>query len=241
MLEEEEMIKTTELSEQLNVSVMTIRRDLNSLSKDGLVTLIHGGAALNRGALFEHNLLYKKETLNDEKRRIGEFCTRFVNEGDAIFIDTGSTALKIAEALVEKKNLLVMSHSLVAQQMLAHSKGIKLISTPGVFREKTYGFLGQLTCEFIKGFRIDTLFLGVEGVDIEHGFTVPDITDGETKRALVNQASQIVVVADYTKIGISYFMTIAPLNRVDILVTNENADPDIIKEIRAQGVTVYLV
>lgn len=241
MLEKGEMIKTADLSGQLNVSVMTIRRDLNSLAEDGIITLTHGGAVLNRGALFEHNMLYKQETLNDEKHRIGEFCTRFVNEGDAVFIDTGSTALKVAEALADNKNLLVVSHSLAAQQMLARSPGIKLISAPGVFREKTYGFLGQLTCEFVKGFRFDTLFLGVEGVDVEHGFTVPDIMDGETKRALVNQANQVVAVADFTKIGVSYFMTIVPLDKVDILVTNENADPAVIEAIRKQGVTVYLV
>ena len=186
-------------------------------------------------------MLYKQETLNEEKRRIGEFCTRFVNEGDAIFIDTGSTTLKVAEALADNKNLLVVSHSLAAQQVLARSSGIKMIAAPGVFREKTYGFLGQLTCEFVKRFKFDTVFLGMEGVDARHGLTVPDITDGETKRALVDQAVQVVAVADYTKIGVSYFMTIVPLERVDALVTNEGADPAVIEEIRSHGVTVYLV
>ncbi len=241
LFETEEMVRTVELAEMLGVSIMTIRRDLNSLAEDGIVTLTHGGATLNRGSLFEHNMLYKQEILTEEKRRIGEFAASFVNEGDAVYIDTGSTPLRVAESISEKKNLSVVSCSLSAQQVLAHAQGINLISTPGVFREKTYGFLGQLTCEFVRRFKFDAVFLGVEGIDVAHGISVQNITDGETKRALLNQGEKIIVVADYTKIGKSYFVTIAPLNQIDILITNENADPHIIEEIRAQGVTVYLV
>ena len=240
-LEEEGAVKTVELSERLGVSSMTIRRDLSYLAEEGIVSITHGGATLNKGALKEHGMLYKEEVYSEEKRRIGEFCYNFVNEGDAVFLDTGSTVKIIAEVIADKKNISVVSHSLLVQQVLTESPGIKLISAPGVFREKTMGFLGQMTCDFVAGFKFDTLFLGVEGVDLEHGVTVPDIVDGETKRALVRQAKRVVVVADYSKIGSSYFMTIAPLDRIDTLVTNKEADPELIERIREQGVEVFLV
>lgn len=240
-LEKEGAVKTINLSERLEVSSMTIRRDLNYLASEGIVTLTHGGATLNNGALLEHATLFKEEKLVEEKRRIGEFCCNFVNEGDAIFIDTGTTAKVVAETIDGRKNILVVSHSLLVHQILGRSSGIKLIAAPGVFREKTMGFLGQMTCDFVAGLKFDTLFLGVEGVDIKHGVSVPDIIDAETKRALVRQAKRVVVVADYTKIGVSYFMTIVPLKEIDVLVTNKEADSNVIDQIRECGVEVFLV
>lgn len=240
-LEEEGAVKTVELSERLGVSSMTIRRDLTYLAEEGIVSITHGGAVLNKGALKEHDMFYKEGSYFEEKRRIGEFCYNFVNEGDAVFLDTGSTTKIIAEVIADKKNISVVSHSLLVQQVLSGAQGIKLISAPGVFREKTMGFLGQLTCDFVAGFKFDTLFLGVEGVDIEHGVTVPDIVDGETKRALVRQAKRVIAVADYSKIGTSFFMTISPLREIDILVTNKEANPEVIDRIREEGVEVFLV
>lgn len=240
-LEEEGAVKTVELSERLGVSSMTIRRDLGYLAEEGIVSITHGGAVLNKGALKEHGMFYKEDAYFNEKRRIAEFCYNFVNEGDAVFLDTGSTAKIIAEVIADKKNISVVSHSLLVQQVLAEASGIRMISAPGVFRQKTMGFLGQLTCDFVAGFKFDTLFLGVEGVDIEHGVTVPDIVDGETKRALVRQAKRVIVVADYSKIGTSFFMTISPLKGINTLVTNKEADMDTIDRIREQGVEVFLV
>lgn len=246
-------VKTADLSELLGVSSMTIRRDFDYLAKEGIVTVIHGGAKLNEGALTEYTMLYKEEKMVEEKRRIGEFCLRFIREGEAVLIDTGTTARRVAEYLnefavewmgestAERKNTVVVSNSLPVQQTLAHASGIRLISAPGVFREKSMGFLGQMTCEFVQNLKIDTLFLGAEGVDAGHGVTVPNVTDAETKRAFVKQAEKVVVVADETKIGSSYFMTVASLEEIDVLVTNQNADPQEIERIREAGVEVYLV
>ena len=241
LLGKEGSVKTSELSEEFQVSVMTIRRDLNYLAGEGIVTLTHGGAALNRGGLTEHAMLYKEDTRIEEKRRIAAFCSNFVNEGDAVLIDTGSTAKMVAQTLINRKNIVVVTHSLPVQDMLSHASGIKLIAAPGVFREKTMGFLGQMTCDFVSGLKLDVLFLGVEGVDAVHGVSVPDVIDAETKRALVHQARKVVAVADYTKIGKSFFMSIAPLREIDVLVTNQEADPEAIAKIREQGVEVFLV
>lgn len=240
-LEKEGSVKTADLSERLGVSSMTIRRDLNYLTEEGIVSLTHGGAVLNNGVLLEHAMLFKEESLIEEKRRIGEFCRNFINEGDAVFIDTGSTAKSVAETIVNCKKVLVVTQSLPVMQILSHSVGIKLLAAPGVFREKTMGFLGHMTCEFVSGMKFDTLFLGVEGIDIERGVSVPDIEDAETKRALVRQAQKVIVVADYTKLGVSFFMTIVPLANIDVLVTNKEADPAYLSAIREAGVEVFLV
>lgn len=240
-LEKAGSVKTAELSALFDVSSMTIRRDLNYLAEEGIVTVTHGGAKLNAGSLTEHTMFYKEEKMVEEKRRIGEFCLRFMEEGNAVFIDTGTTARMVAEYMVDCSNMVAVTNSVTAGQSLAHVPGIRLIGAPGIFREKSMGFLGQMTCDFVKNLKLDILFLGAEGVDAKHGVTVPDAVDGETKRALVKQAEMVVVVADQTKIGASFFMSVASLPEIDVLVTNQGADPEEIRKIKEMGVEVYLV
>ncbi len=240
-LEKNNSVNITELSEILDVSSMTVRRDLNLFAEQGVVTLVHGGAVLNRGATLVHNMPFREEKLREEKIRIASFCANLINEGSSIFIDCGSTTKEIAEAIVQKKNIVVMTNSLPVSNILSTAKSIKLIMAPGVFREKPQGFFGQMTSDFISKFRIDILFLGADGLDIKQGATNPDIIDTETKRSLVKQATRIVLVIDHTKLGCSSFMTVATLKEIDTIVTDKDADPEIIKELKNQGVEVFLV
>ena len=240
-LEKNNSVNITELSEILDVSSMTIRRDLNLFAEQGVVTLVHGGAVLNRGAAIVHNMPFKEEKLREEKKRIASFCANLVNEGSSIFVDCGSTAKEIAEAILQKKNIVVMTNSLPACNILSTAKNIKLIMAPGIFREKTQGFFGQMTSEFISKFKIDILFLGAEGLDIKQGTTSPDIVDAETKRSIVKQATKVVLVIDHTKLGFSSFMTVATLKEIDTIVTDKDADPEMIEELKNQGIEVFLV
>lgn len=239
-LENEGIVDTIALSKKLEVSTMTIRRDLQALSREGIVTITHGGAVLNEGSLFEHPMTYKEERYIEEKKRIGAFCASFVNDGDSVFIDTGTTAYQVAESIKNKKNIVVTTQSLSVMQLLSEYKNIKLIAAPGIYRAMSKGFLGEITCEFVKDFKYDILFLAAEGINVEHGISVPDIVDATTKKALVSRAVKVVAVMDKSKFGSSYFMTVTALDQVDIVVTNEGADPNIVNAIRERGVEVFL-
>ena len=234
-------VNILELAALYNVSSMTIRRDLKFFSDQGRVTLIHGGATFNRGSIFIHNLSFKEEHLQKEKNRIANFCVNLISEGSAVFIDCGSTTKELAEALSQKKNIVVMTNSLPVINILSTVKDIKLITVPGIFIEKTQGFSGQMTSRFIREFKIDVLFLGAEGFDISRGATDPDIDDTETKRILVKQATRVVLVVDHTKLGESSFMTIAAPREIDTIVTDKDADPEMIEKIKKLGIEVFLV
>lgn len=240
-LKKNNSVNITELAEILNVSSMTVRRDLNLFAEQGIVTLVHGGAVLNHGATLIHNMAFREEKLRKEKNYIANFCANLIHEGSAIFIDCGSTTKEIAEAILQKKNIVVMTNSLPAANILSAAKNIKLIMLPGIFREKPQGFFGQMTSAFISNFRIDILFLGADGLDILRGATSPDIMDGETKRSLVKQARRVVLVIDHTKLGYGSFMTVASLQEIDTIVTDKEADLEMIEEIKKQGVEVFLV
>ena len=144
---------TADLCRELNVSAMTIRRDFEFMASQGLVTLIRGGAALNHGTAVIYSLKFRQTQLPLEKQRIAERCAAMVSEGNAVFIDCGSTAERIAEALRGKKNITVLTNSLDTAQVLSTAKGIRLIMVPGEFNEDIRGFNGLLTTDFIQRFR----------------------------------------------------------------------------------------
>lgn len=230
-----------ELAKKLAVSTMTIRRDLNMFAEQGLITLTHGRAVLNSGGAFHYNQRFRRKNLQSEKSRIGKFCASLVKEGSSIFIDCGSTTEEIAAYLTERKNIVVLTDSLPAANILSAAKDIKLLITPGEYVESINGFIGELTNEFIGRFTVDILFLAGTGVHSKSGVTTASITDAQTKRALVRQARKVVLAMDYTKLGINSLATIAELSELEMIVTNKEADEKALEHLRGHGVEIVLV
>lgn len=239
-LQAENYVDTNRLAAELSVSSMTIRRDLGALSDDGLITLQHGGAVLNNGSLFEFNMSMKNQNFVPEKMALARRCMEYVNEGDSIYLDAGTTVSCLAFFLKEKKNILIMTHSLLAMNLLSESKNLRIIMCPGEYRYNSQAFMGPLTDEFLSQFKIDTLFLGVEGVDLKCGFTVPHITDGTTKRALVRAAKKVICMADSSKLDTSYYYSIAPLSDADLIVTDHAANEETRQRYAAAGIPLVI-
>lgn len=240
-LQREGIVNTFELAESLNVSTMTIRRDLTKFANQGLITLTHGGAIINRGALFEHNTSLKEEVMVQEKRDIAKFCVDLINEGDSVFLDGGTTTKEIAALLLDKKNIVVITNSLYCANALTSAKGLKLIMVPGEFRETSMAFLGPFAVDFISKFKIDIVFLPTEGLTPDFGASVPNTQDADTKRYLATHAEKVIVVADSSKLGKSYLCNICSLKDMDLLVTDKNADEEILDELRSKGLEIKVV
>ena len=214
----------TDLAERIQVSSMTIRLDLNAMAEDGMVTLEHGGAVLNSGSLFECSISFKNEINVSEKQRIAAKCMEYINEGDSVFLDAGTTPNELAALLRGKRNISVLTHSLLVANTTATMRNIKLIMCPGEFRENSMAFLGPLTDDFIQHFQIDTLFLSLEGIDLTDGLSVVDVQDGHTKKALVEKAKRVICMADHSKFNKSFFYKIAPITDVDLVITDDGLD-----------------
>ena len=240
ILEETGVVNIAELATELNVSSMTIRRDLARMEQEGIVKTEYGGAVLNNTALFESSILQKQRIYAKEKRAIGKHCADQIKSDETIFLDAGTTPAEIAQCLVYRKNLVVMTNSLLVANYLAKADGIRLIMCPGIFREHSMAFMGQSTDEFTSNFQIDKLYLGVEGID-EHGVSVPDLTDGGTKRSLISCARRIICVADSSKFGKHWTFNICPLSSIDEIVTDSGIDPSMAERIRATGITLTIV
>ena len=240
-LEENDIAYTTELSQILNASPTTIYRDFQALAKKGLVTLIRGGAVLHQGTAVLYSLQFRQTSMPIEKQRIAKYCANLVNEGETVFIDCGSTADLIAHEVKKKNNITIMTNSLNAACILSSNENLNLIMVPGLFKSLLHGFSGQMTTDFISRFQVDHLFLGANGLDIVRGLTSPDFTDAETKRVLIKHARQIIVAADHTKLGKNFFVRIAKLSEIDLIVTDKNADLQMIKEFQDSGANIVAV
>lgn len=241
ILEQEKTAYTAELAERLGVSAMTIRRDFEMMAKQGLVTIIRGGAALNIGSAVMYRMNYRQTQMPLEKQRIAEYCANMVQEGNSVFLDCGTTVERIAEALSRKSNITVLTNSLNGAQILSSAKKIQLIMVSGEFSEEQQGFGGQITSNFMERFNVDIYFLGVVGLDPVQGLTSSSVMDGETSRSVMRHAKRVIAVLDHTKLGYVYFEKIADVNEIDLIVTDTGADAEIVRQIRAKGGNIIMV
>lgn len=228
ILQKEGSADINELAERLGVSSMTIRRDLKELAGGGSISILQGVAMLNDGVLCEYNMLVKHDIAVEEKRSIARRCLGFIQDGDSIFLDAGTTAKEFA-TLVRRSNksITVLTHSLLAANELTGSRHASMIMCPGEYRDMSIAFMGPLADDFIRKFQIDTLFLTTEGVDLEGGVSVVDIADGHTKRVLMEQAKRVILMADSLKFGKSFFYKVAPIDEIDVIVTDANLNEDL--------------
>lgn len=240
ILQEKKEVSINELTSELKVSSMTIRRDLSFFSSQGLVTLIQGGASLNNGAIYENAIPFKQAEMINEKKKICQFAKSIIKEGNAIFLDSGSTNQILANLISDMKNIVVITHSLLVANSLIYSNDIKLIMLPGVFREKSMAFLGNSTTNFIKQFKIDIAFLSCEGVDIKFGATLPDITDSELKNAAALQSEKKVLLADSSKFEKSFLSSYSTLDNFDLIITDNGLNKELIKSLESQNINIKL-
>lgn len=218
-MQEQGHMEVADLAELYGVSAMTIRRDLAKLEEEGLVIQEYGGAVLNTGSMFEYNMNMKQCEYQEEKIRIAKACAAYIKEGDTIFLDAGTTVCELARVLTSFKNIIVMTHSLLAANILAGAD-VEVIMCPGRFRAKSMAYMGQLTDQFLTSFRIDKLFLGVEGVSLATGLSVPNVTDGVTKQNLIQRSKWVACMVDSSKLEKSFFYNICDISKIDLLVTD---------------------
>ena len=220
----------SELAKVFSVSEMTIRRDLSELQEQGHLTRNWGGANVAESSFFEVSLQAKMSQFVEEKTRIGAAAAEMVNDGDIVFLDSGSTTAHVARPLLERR-ITVVTNDLSIAAELAKSQTVDVMMTGGMLRKPLLQLVGPQAEASIKRLRFHKLFLGVEGVDIERGITVPDPINANTKKVMIGSAERVIVVADHNKLGRHTLSTIAPLSEVSLLVTGREAPAEIVEEL----------
>lgn len=222
MLREDGFAKVINLAKIFKVTEVTIRQDLEKLEKEGVLVREHGGAYLK-------NIEDKVRTLSlinqdnlDKKEKIASKCIEYIESGDSIILDSGSTTTEIAKKLKGFKNLTVITNALNIAMLLGTEPGIDLIVTGGEFKPPTLSLTGQKAADFFQGIYVQKLFLATAGLSLKAGLTYPSINDIVVKKAMIDAAETTYLVADSTKIGKSSFASLGALSLVDYIITDSD-------------------
>ena len=241
MLNRDGMVKVSELVALFQVSVETIRRDLEELEKQGLLSRVYGGAVANKKRGIEPQIALRQTEHYAEKCAIGERTVDFVDDGDVIAIDLGTTTLEFAKALMGKKrNLTVLTNSIPIAVVLSEDDNIRVYMMGGEVRKKELSVSGHLADENMRLFQTDKIFLGVGGLTEHFGITDFHVEETPFRRIGVKRTQKVIALADHSKIGVTGMNHVCDLSELDVLITDREADKTVINRLRSSGVEVYL-
>ncbi|GLX97994.1 DeoR/GlpR family DNA-binding transcription regulator [Herbidospora sp. NBRC 101105] len=221
-------VRVADLVRDLGVSDMTIRRDLEALADRGLIEKVHGGATVaGPGSTEEPGFAAKSVRQQPEKEAISRAAAHLVRPGSAVALSAGTTTWTFAHHLVDVPDLTLITNSVRVAEVFHRSgrPGQTVVLVGGV-RTPSDALVGPIAVQAIRSLNVDTLVLGVHGMNARAGFTTPNLLEAETDRELVAAAQQLVVLADHTKWGTVGISTIARLDRADVLVTDSGLDKE---------------
>ncbi|QAV33194.1 transcriptional regulator, DeoR family [Fervidobacterium changbaicum] len=236
IIKEGKSVRVNELAKLFGVSESTIRRDLNELESLGIIKRTHGGAINSFAATFELSFAEKQDRFAKEKEYIGKLAARYIEDGDTIILDSGTTTQYIARSITAK-NVTVITNSVTIAYELSNREDIEVIMTGGVIRSKTKALIGDIAQNTLKQFRCNKAFIAANGISLEFGVTTPTYLEAAVKRTMIENAKKVFLVADSSKFGQVSFALICPIERLDYIVTDK-MDESQKKEFRALGVEV---
>jgi DeoR/GlpR family transcriptional regulator of sugar metabolism len=233
-------VRVVELAKQLNVTEMTIRRDLSLLERQGLLKRVHGGGISARGRSYEPTLVLRNTVHVAEKQRIARLADELIKEGDFIALDVGSTTFELARRLASRRNLTVITPSLLIANVLANLPELRLILPGGIVRPGETSMVGELSHRALEMFHVDRLFLGVGSIDSTAGLTEYNWDDTLVKQAMLKTAKQVIALADASKFERIATVKIAPLEALDVLVTDQAPPAGLAKALQKAEVKVLV-
>lgn len=221
-LAERGTVKVSDLVRLLGVSDMTIRRDLTSLDREGLLEKVHGGAiAVVEPSTAEPGFEVKSARQRSEKAAIARRAAELVRPGSAIAVSAGTTTHAFARHLVDIPGLTVVTNSVWVADVLYEdaAETVSVLLTGGL-RTPSDALVGPLAIAAMRGLHLDAFFMGVHGMDASAGFSTPNLLEAETNRAMIASARRLVVLADSTKWGVIGLSSMADLGDASVVITD---------------------
>lgn len=233
LIKEDGPAKVADLARIFKVTEVTIRQDLEKLESEGLIVKEHGGAFLKNveDQVKSFSLIHQENP--DKKAVIAQKCLEFIESGDTIILDSGTTTTEIAKKLKGLKDLTVITNALNIALLLGTEPGIDVIMTGGEFKPPTRSLTGQKAADFFKGLNVQKLFLATAGISLKSGLTYPSISDLVVKKAMIDAAETTYLVADSTKVGKSALASLGALSLIDFIITDaglEGKHPEVFRE-----------
>jgi len=233
-------LQVADLVEQFGVSAVTIRTDLRRLRTQGLVTRTHGGATLLHPPPPEQDI-HERDSINlPLKEQIGKCAAQLVRAGDNIIIDSGSTTAILARHLHGYRDVTVMTNGLNIAWELSTAEGVNVLLTGGVLRKQSLSLQGSQAEASLNPYSFDTLFLGVDGLDLQFGLTTHDEAEAHLSHRMVERARRVVVLTDASKFGRVSLHRIARLDQIHTVITDPGIYPGTREVLQGMGIEVIM-
>jgi DeoR family transcriptional regulator of aga operon len=248
LVSERGSVSIADVSDRLGVSTATVRRDLNTLAEQRLLTRTHGGASA-LGSGYELPLQYKIARQAEAKLAIARTIAAMIAPGESVGLNGGTTTTEVGRMLGRDERLrsvadtpgvTIVTNALNIAFELSVREHIKIVVTGGVPRRQSYELVGPMVAASLQDFTLDTAVLGVDGLSAAYGATTLHEGEAEASRAIAAVARRLVVAADSTKLGHSTFARICPLDRVDVLVTDQPVSAELTAEFADAGVELVV-
>ena len=236
MLIQQNSILVTDLSERLQVSSVTIRKDLTELERAKKLYRSHGRAILINPYINNRNVNVKEKLCIDEKRIIGKVAASMITHDDSILIASGTTVHALARSIEADHKLTVITASLQVSELLSGQENIDIIQLGGMLRHSSLSVVGNYAESILSNFFCSKLFLGVDGIDLDFGITTTDMREANLNQVMMRTAQKTIVLADSSKFGRRGFSKIADMDEIDLIITDTNVQPTVAKRIEEMGI-----
>lgn len=227
LIEKEGIILNVNLVKILKASEATVRRDLDYLEKENKIRRVRGGAVLAKTVKEEIGIDLKEGKETQAKKKIARLASKFIDEGDSIYLDAGTTTNELIEHLKDKKIKVVTNGLMHLEKLMKYDIETYLLG--GKVKRKTKAIVGIKAIEDLDDFSFNKAFMGANGVDELNGYTTHDMEEALVKKKAMKKASKVYVLVDNTKFGISYFSNIAKLDEATIITDKKNINEKILK------------
>jgi DeoR family myo-inositol catabolism operon transcriptional repressor len=206
-----------ELCEHFNVSLNTIRRDIKELIRNGSISKVYGGIIWNQ----EDNIVpftARSTVATEEKRHIGSLAAAMVEDGETIYIDSGTTSVHLLPFIAQKRNVTVVSNSLIVFNEIQKYPELNLLTTGGIYNQKTKSFVGVSAVNGLNDIRIRKAFMSATGVSIEAGATNNSLHEAEIKRSVIKHAQKVILMVDHSKLDKTAAICFCDLDQLSAFV-----------------------
>jgi DeoR family transcriptional regulator of aga operon len=241
LIESKGQVKVSDLSSEFNVSEVTIRNDLAQLEEKGLAIRARGGAIKVQRVGVDYKINEKSKRNLKEKQAIGKKAAELIKDDDTIIMDSGSTTMEVAKNLSGIQNLTVITNALNIAHKLADYPDIKVIMLGGILRNNSLSLIGSIAENSIKNYFCDKLFVGVDAIDSQYGISTPNIEEAQLNKLMIDISKEVIVVTDSSKFLKRSFAFIAPMSKIDFVITDSNIPKEEEERLVSAGVNVIIV
>jgi len=235
-------IKAIDIAKTLNLSEITIRRDLDRLAKKGMLKRTHGGAINNFSVGYEMKFDIQKEKFIEQKKRISLAAASLIEEDDVILIEAGTTGYQTALNITNRKNLTIITNSCDIATMLGDTNPhYKIILSGGMLNAETRSLVGPVADSTFRSTFVDKAFIGISGIDIYRGITAVDPIEAQTKKHIINSAKSVIALCDSSKIGHISINYVAQVKIINTFITDIDADKEFIEKLKENDTEIITV